>query len=684
MSEISSQMKKLKVALVGNPNVGKTSILNHLVGSNLKIGNWSGVTVEKKEGHTFFQEYEITFIDLPGVYTLQNPSSEDEKVTLNFLLNEDYDVILNIVETPKLERDLFLTVQLLDFEKPLVLVLNMVDEAEKMGIKVDEIRLSELLRTKVIKTVGRTGEGVKEILPAVVEVFEKNIKPINIEYSREIEEKVKRVRENFSKPKWLCLEVLSEKDPDVEKTIKEKRLMVSQGIAKEVAYKKLLPRQNITEILDSLLLHPVFGNICFIFIMYCFFKVSFDFSSPFIEWIDGFIENFLTPLTLKILKSSGAPDFIGSFFSSAVIGGVGIVLTFLPLIFTMYFLLTLLETSGYLPRVAFLMDRFTHKIGLHGQSVIPLVLGFGCNVPAVIATRTFQDTKDKLIVMSMIPFISCPARLVVFSFIAMTFFEKPAILIFFLYFTGIVLAILTSFVLRKTLYKKKLSHFVMDLPPYRIPSFKVLFNIVKVHIKDFIYKAGTVIFLVSVGMWLLLNLPPGAKNIEESYAGKVGKVLSYAFKPIGLGDWKISTSIISGFLAREAILSNMGVILAEARKSRDIKNFNWRTALKEEIKDLGRAIQDAFFSLFHFLPSAFEVSLEKSSLKEKISQIMTRKQAISFLLFVLIYNSCLATVVMMWREGGRNFALGFLVYSFFLAWIICFLSYNFLLAWFYP
>ena len=677
-------MKKLKIALVGNPNVGKTSILNHLVGSNLKIGNWSGVTVEKKEGHTFFQDYEITFIDLPGVYTLQNPSSEDEKVTLNFLLNEDYDVILNIIETPRLERDLFLTVQLLDFEKPLVLLLNMIDEAEKMGIKVDEVRLSELLRTKVVKTVGRTGDRVKEILPAVVEVYEKEIKPLSINYSEEIEALVKKVKENSSQPKWFCLETLSEKDPLLGEMIKEKRLMFSQGIAKEVSYKKLLPRENITEILDNLLLHPIFGIFFFIFIMYCFFKISFDFSSPFIEWIDSFTENFLAPLTLRFLNDIGAPTFFSSFFSSAVIGGVGIVLTFLPLIFTMYFLLTLLETSGYLPRVAFLMDRFTHKIGLHGQSVIPLILGFGCNVPAVIATRTFQDVKDKFIVMSIIPFISCPARLVVFSFIAMSFFKKPAILIFILYLTGIILGILTSFVLRKTFYKKTLSHFVMDLPPYRIPSFKVLFNIVKIHLKDFVYKAGTVIFLVSVGIWLLLNLPPGVKSVEKSYAGKIGKALSYVFSPIGLGDWKISTSIISGFLAREAIISNMGVILTETKETPDVKNFNWKTALKKELIELGEAFKDSIISLFHFLPGTFEVSLENSSLRQEISKIMNKRQAISFLLFVLIYNSCLATVVMMWREGSKRFALGFLGYSFVLAWVLCFISYHFILVWFYP
>jgi ferrous iron transport protein B len=632
------EYKEIKVVLVGNPNVGKTSILNHLVKGNLRIGNWPGVTVEKKEGHVFFNGYKITFIDLPGIYTLEEIISEDEKIAFNFIISRDYDLILNIVETPRIERDLYLTCQLLDIEKPLILVLNMIDEAESYGMEVNVERLSELLNVKVFKTNGRTGEGIKEILPAIIEVYEKNTKPITINYPKEIENKIKE-KNTF---KWLRLQEIIKENPELYKVIKEKQLSFSKGLTKEVIYKKILHKKTLTETLDSLFLHPLLGIFFFILIMYLFFKISFDFSSPFIDWIDNFLQKFLGPLITKNLENIGAPHFLISFIVGALIGGVGIVLSFVPLIFTMYFLLTLLETSGYLPRVAFLMDNFTHKIGLHGQSVIPLILGLGCNVPAVIATRTFQDTKDKLLVISMIPFISCPARLIVFSFIAFIFFEKPALIIFILYLIGIIFSILTSLILRKTLLEKKLSHFVMDLPPYRIPSLKIVFNITKAYLKDFVYRAGTIIFTVSVVMWLLLNLPFGEKNLEKTFAGKIGKTLSYIFEPIGLGDWRISTSILSGFLAREAIISNLGVIMTQEKKDTLESNQN----------------------------------LEDRELKAKIKELLTPKQALSFLLFVLIYNSCLATVVVMAKEGNLKFALGFWLYSFILAWLISFINFK--------
>jgi ferrous iron transport protein B len=632
------EYKEIKVVLVGNPNVGKTSILNHLVKGNLRIGNWPGVTVEKKEGHVFFNGYKITFIDLPGIYTLEEIISEDEKIAFNFIVSRDYDLILNIVETPRIERDLYLTCQLLDIEKPLILVLNMIDEAESYGMEINVERLSELLNVKVFKTNGRTGEGIKEILPAIIEVYEKNTKPITINYPKEIENKIKE-KNTF---KWLRLQEIIKENPELYKVIKEKQLSFSKGLTKEVIYKKILHKKTLTETLDSLFLHPLLGIFFFILIMYLFFKISFDFSSPFIDWIDNFLQNFLGPIITKNLENIGAPHFLTNFIVGALIGGVGIVLSFVPLIFTMYFLLTLLETSGYLPRVAFLMDSFTHKIGLHGQSVIPLILGLGCNVPAVIATRTFQDTKDKLLVISMIPFISCPARLIIFSFIASIFFEKPALIIFTLYLIGIIFSILTSLILRKTLLKKKLSHFVMDLPPYRIPSLKIVFNITKAYLKDFVYRAGTIIFTVSVVMWLLLNLPFGEKNLEKTFAGKIGKTLSYIFEPIGLGDWRISTSILSGFLAREAIISNLGVIMTQEKKDTLETNQN----------------------------------LEDRELKAKIKELLTPKQALSFLLFVLIYNSCFATVVIMAKEGNLKFALGFWLYSFILAWLISFINFK--------
>lgn len=671
-----SQNKKIRVILAGNPNVGKTTILNHLVKGNLKIGNWPGVTVEKKEGRINFQDYEIVFIDLPGLYTLEEVISEDEKIALNYLLYEDYDVILNIIETSRIERDLYLTCQLLDIGKPMILVLNMIDEAKEFGIEVNEKRLSELLNIEIIKTNGRTGEGVIDILPKVIESYEKNKVPIHIIYSPLIEEKIK----NTTLPRWLALEKLIEKEPKLYEMIKEKRLNFSQGLIKEVSSKRLLHKRTFTEILDNFFLNPFLGNIAFFIMMYLFFKISFDFSAPLIEWIDQFMQNFLTPLTLLVLNSMGVSSFLGRFITEGIIGGIGTVLIFLPLIFIMYLILTLLETSGYLPRVAFLMDKFTHKIGLHGQSAIPLILSLGCNVPAIMATKTFQDTKDKLLVMCMIPFISCPARLIVFSFIAFIFFENPGLIIFLLYLIGISFSVLTSVILRKSFLKKELSHFVMDLPPYRIPSFKTVFNLVNIHLKTFIYRAGTIIFLISVIIWLLLNLPPEEKNIENSYIANLGKKLSPIFEPIGLGDWRITTSLLSGFLAREAIVSNMGIIIAQERGDIASKEIEIGSALKDQIVKLGIALKDGIFALIYPLPKTLKIEEKKElkGIRKEIKTLLNKKQALSFLLFVLIYNSCLAVVVVMGREGKWLYSLGFLIYSFFLAWLISFINFNLL------
>ncbi|MEZ0343472.1 MAG: ferrous iron transport protein B [Caldimicrobium sp.] len=639
-------MKKVKVALVGNPNVGKTSLLNHLAGTDLKIGNWPGVTVEKKVGKTQFQDYEIEFIDLPGVYTLESAFSEDEKITVSFLKEGDYDVVLNVIESPRLERDLYLTLQLVELKKPLVIALNMRDEAEALGIHIDEKRLSDLFKIKVVKTVGRTGEGVKELLSAIVETYERKLIP---------EFEVFSFSEEF--------------DTD------EKKLSLIKGIYKEVIKKPLIPKKILTEFVDEFLLHPYLGFFFLFVILYFTFKLVFDLSSPFVDFIDGFFQGFLAPALAVFLKDLGAKEFIINFFTEALLGGLGIVLSFLPLIFIMFLFITLLETSGYLPRVAFLVDRFTHKIGLHGQSAIPLILGFGCNVPAILATRTIQDRKDRLLIIAMIPFMSCSARLVVFSFFALTFFTRPALLILGLYIMGIVFAFLTGFIMKKTLLKKELSHFVMDLPPYRFPSLKVLIKTVNLHVKRFIIRAGTVIFAIAVTIWLTLSLPPGERELEKTLAGKIGKTLVPLFEPVGLGDWKITTSLIPAFLAREAILSNLAIIL-KAEEREKLEEFQLLPALEEQKEALFEAFKQAFSSLFTLTPASLKPEEEGQSLRGKIRDLLTPSSALSFLIFVLIYNSCVATFVTMWKEGSKNLALGFLLYSFILAWILAFITYR--------
>lgn len=602
-------MHTIRVVLVGNPNVGKTSLLNHLAGTNLKIGNWPGVTVEKKEGKIVFENYEIHFIDLPGIYNLDSSLAEDEVIATSTLKEGNFDVILNVIESPRIKRDLYLSTQLIELNKPMIIALNMSDEAKALGLEIDEKKLSQIFNLKVIKTNGRTGEGTKELLAALIETFEKKLTPKLQYYS------------------------FSEK---LEKE-EEKRLALIQGIYAEILQKSLINKKNFTDILDRVLLHPYLGFILFIFILYFTFKIVFGLSSPLIDGIDKLFQENLVPLTGSFFEKFAFPKFISDFISEAIIGGVGTVLTFLPLIIIMFFFITLLETTGYLPRVAFILDPLTHRIGLEGHSVIPLMLAFGCSVPAILATRTMQSKIDRFLIMAMAPFVSCSARLVIFSFFAVTFFSNPTLIIVILYLIGLLLSFITALILQKSLFKKGLSHFIMDLPPYRLPSLKTLFSIVYLHSKRFLIRAGTLIFAISVSIWLLLHLPWGEKELENTYAGKIGQALTPIFEPIGLGDWRITTSLIPAFLAREAILSNMAVIL------------------KVEAEE----------------------DLENSPLREEIKKIIPQASALSFLIFVLIYNSCVATVVTMWKEGTPKFALLYLLYSFLLAWFLAFIVYNF-------
>ncbi|WP_457600553.1 ferrous iron transport protein B [Hydrogenivirga sp.] len=690
-------MKKvIKVAIAGNPNVGKTTILNRIAGTSLKVGNWPGVTVEKKEAVLDFGGYEIHLVDLPGIYTLE-PISEDERIAVHFLEEEKPDVILNIIDTPNIERNLLLTTELLEFGIPTVLVLNMNDEANKLGMEVDHRRMEELLGVRAIKTVGRTGVGVRDILPAVVEVYESNAKPKPVLYGDELERALEEVYDRLERKdvnKHQLLKLLSEDDRflDIRKeletrlgknvydVINDERYAFAHGLFAEVVRKRGVSAKDITDTLDRLVLHPYLGFLIFVGIIYLTFKFSFDFSSPFVDWIDGFINDFLAPMSFSALKALNMPEWFLRFFSEAVIGGVGFVLTFVPLIATLYLFITFLEMSGYIPRVAFLMDRFMHRIGLHGKSVIPLILGFGCNVPAIVATRTMESTRDKLLVIMMIPFMSCPARLVVYAFFVSIFFkDHPALVITFLYLLGILMALLTGFLLRKTLYREALSHFVMELPPYRMPSIRSLLTIVWVYVKDFLYRAGTLIFGASILIWLLLNVPPGVKNPADSFAGAVGKTLVPVFEPIGIDNWKATTSLIPAFLAREIVISSMGTIYtaAEGVEKEEEKGFEFGEALKEQAVGLGVALKDAVSSILTLSITSLQVEEEgEDTLRELIRKDFTPASAMSFMVFILIYTSCLGTYAVMVREIGKLRATLFLGYSFVAAWLTSFLVYR--------
>ncbi|MGC8595467.1 MAG: ferrous iron transport protein B [Candidatus Kryptoniota bacterium] len=683
--------KKITVAVTGNPNVGKTTILNHAARTNLSVGNWPGVTVERKEGFTTYRGYEIHLVDLPGIYTLE-PISEDEKIAHNFLSDGDPDVVLDVIETTNAERDLLLTLELLEFGKPMVIALNMIDEAERQGVIVNTAHMSEVLDIPVVKTNGKNGDGVDKLLDAIVDVYQNQRTPKLIKYNDKFEEALAQIRQqsnNGNINRHTLIDILSKSEngktqrallekfykKNIATIIKDERYSFANGFFAEVFKKKNSTARDITDRIDRVVLHPVYGFFIFLAAMFLLFKISFDFSNPLMDWIDGFINNFLSPAVSTVLMKAGATEWMLRFFSEAVVGGVGFVITFVPLIGTIYFLLALLEMSGYMPRIAFLMDRFMHKLGLHGKGMIPLLLGFGCNVPAIMATRTLENKRDKLLVIAMIPFMSCPARLIVFSFFAVLFFSNPAVVIFSLYMLGILVGLMTAFFLRKTAFKGRLSHFVMELPPYRAPSLTTVIRIVWAQIKNFLYRAGTLIFAASVVIWVLLNTPPGIKNPSQSFAAYIGKSITPVFKPIGIKDWRISTSLIPAFLAREIVLSSMGTIYS-VNVDIEKKNFNVVDELERQTINLIVAVKESILSLIKPGISTLKTDTGNTNLRNVIKASFTRASALSFMIFLLLYTSCLATVAVMAREAGKWIAMAFLTYSFVIAWVVAFIVYN--------
>lgn len=693
-------MKKITVALIGNPNVGKTTVLNAIAGTNLKVGNWAGATVEKKEAVISYKDYEIHLVDLPGIYTLE-PISEAEEVAVNFIQNGNVDVIIDVIDAQNFEKNMLLGVELLEFQKPTVFVLNMINEATKKGIEIDDKKLREILNVETVKTVGRKEEGIENILPAIIEVYEKNKKPMELKYNPKLEEAINEIKKYLKENtnKHLILDILAGKEKEdnipeevllkirkdlekyfgesIEDIIKNERFGYAHGIAREVIKKVKEKDKDITDHLDAFLLHPVLGIIIFVWIMYSIFKIAVDFSSPYIDWIDGFLNDFLSPAFLSLFETMGLPEWFDRFWSEAVIGGVGFVLTFVPLIATLFFLITFLEMSGYLPRIAVLMDRFMSKIGLHGSMVIPLMLGFGCNVPAIMSAKMIENPRDKFIVIMMIPFMSCPARLVVFAFFTVIFFDNPAIVILGFYLTGIIVAIFTALILKFIKFKGEVIHFAMELPPYRLPPLKSLFIVSWIHTKGFIYKAGTVIFAISIVIWLLINLPLNAKNISESYAAKIGKFITPIFEPIGINDWRATTSLIPAFLARETAISSMGTMFSASEEKEENKSFNFKEEAINQIKNLGNAVYQSIIEVIKPGISAFDVENQvNKSLREKIKESFTPLSALSFMILILLYNSCLATFAVMAQELNKKYATLFLVYSFAIAWIIAFIVYH--------
>ena len=714
-------MKRIKVAVVGNPNTGKTTFINGIAGTNLQIGNWAGVTVEKKEAVIKYKDYEIYLIDLPGVYSLSNNVAE-EKITVDYLLNEKPDVVINIVDITNLERNLYLTLQLIEMELPLVLALNMCDEAKKEGLEVNFKKLSKFLCAPAIPISAKTKEGIFKVLDKAIEIYERGFpKTCKIKYKDELEIEINRIKKVIQKyqpellekhpERFLILsllegnyffikdnikdEILNEINiskkrledlfkRDISTIIIEARYSIVIGIYEAVIKKKKEKKDfvNLTLKLDSIFLNKYLGFPIFLFILLLLFNTTFQISTPYVDWLDGLISELIIPFTYHLLSNFGVSDWFKSLILDGIITGVGFVLVFVPVLFILYLFMAFLEESGYMARVAFLMDRIMAIFGLNGKSFIPLILGFGCNVPAVYSTRTLDNYKIKVLTVLLIPFMSCGARLTVFVFFTTIFFERyKALVILFLYLLGVFVAGIVAFILQKLVIKEEATHFILELPPYRIPSLKYTVKYSWMKTKAFIKDAGSFILATSIIIWFLLHIPFGVKKLEDSLFGKVSSTVAPIFEPLGFGNWQATGSLISGFVAKEVVIATMGNIYAgeieeNSYEKPDLKKFN-EVVIKgfinvnlEVLKNIPNLINPNIFG-------DLETEEDDNKLMETIRNSFTPISALSFLVFLLLYTPCMATVAAIKQElNSYKWTLISLILSFITAWIVSFIVYN--------
>ncbi|MFQ5645312.1 MAG: ferrous iron transport protein B [bacterium] len=715
-----SHGKTITVALAGNPNSGKTSIFNNLTGGRQKVGNWAGVTVTKKEGNLKYKGYQIKVVDLPGIYSLTAYSIE-EIVARNYIVNEKPDIIVNVVDAANLERNLYLSTQFIELGARMVISLNMVDTAQGQGIEVDKHKLGRLIGVPLVETVGSKNQGTFELLDEVLAVYQHDdpvSRHIHINYGQDIEEEIHKIQgeirqhpelpEKYS-TRWLSVKLL-EKDPKILELLEENRShypnVISQS-EKSRTYLENIYKENLEEVItdrrygfiagacqeavrftrqdrltlsekaDRVITNRWLGFPLFILAMWLMFRLTFGIGDIPKGWLETFFS--WSSLTVRQVMS---PGLLRDLIVDGLISGVGSIISFLPEIFMIFLCISFMEDTGYMARAAFIMDRVMHTLGLHGKSFIPLLMGFGCNVPAIMGTRTLESRRDRILTILLIPYMNCSARLTVFVLLTGAFFPNNAgNVIFLLYMTGILFSILSGQLFKKLFFKGETAPFVMELPPYRLPSVKSLV----IHMWNkgviFIKKVWKVVLYGSILIWFLSAFPqqvnysvdygslinrverkyekidPGDRTLaarkameiskienlrseehmEKSFLGRVGRLFEPLISPLGFS-WKEGVALISGFIAKEIVVSSMGVL------------YRVGSQVTEESKSLVAAVRGSH---------------------------MTRLSAFCLMLFIMLYVPCLATIGAITKEtGSRKWTYFSILYSLTSTWLLVFVIYR--------
>ena len=727
MDDIQKTVEKEKgrlinIALVGNPNCGKTTLFNYASGSHERVGNYGGVTVDSKEAYVKQDGYELKIVDLPGTYSITEYTPEELYVRSHIIENKP-DVVVNVIDASNLERNLFLTTQLIDMNIKVVIALNMYDELEAKGVKLDYQTLGKMMGIPIVPTVAVKGLGINELMSKIIDVYEgkdSTVRNVNINYGNTIESSISKIQSLIQQDKAVAnvystryvaikllendkttlstlsknnnFNVISEKvSVEIQRLEKEygensetiitdaKYGFIAGALGETMVEGKVDKRKKSREI-DNLLTHKILGFPIFFFFMWLMFQTTFTLGSYPMDWIDagvGYIGEFVS----SVMPEGALRDLL----VDGVLAGVGGVIVFLPNILILFFFISLMEDTGYMARVSFIMDKLMHKIGLHGKSFIPLLMGFGCNVPAIMATRTLENRKDRMLTMLITPFMSCSARLPVYILLISAFFPKnQGLVLFSVYIIGIIIAILVALVFKNTIFSKQDVPFVMELPPYRIPTLKNT----TIHMwhkgSQYLRKMGTVILFASIFIWALSYYPREVKyssdydakiesvnantvlpdsvkqsktaelellkvseHQELSYIGRLGHFIEPAIKPLGF-DWKIGVSIITGLAAKEIVVGSMG-ILYHADLAADENSGSLIEKLQQQEYTSGALVGQKVF---------------------------TPLVAFGFMLFVLIYFPCMAVVAAIKKESDWKWAVFTIVYTTAIAWIVAFLTYQ--------
>ncbi|MBR5771158.1 MAG: ferrous iron transport protein B [Alistipes sp.] len=683
---VDNSLKQIRVGLVGNPNAGKTSLFNTLCGRSEHVGNYSGVTVDAKRGTLSYKGYTLEITDLPGTYALSAYSPEEVYVRRH-IIDDTPDIIVNTIVASNLERNLYLTTELIDMSPRMVIAMNMYDELEASGANFDHEALGGMIGVPMIPVVAPTGRGIEELLDAIVAVYEsrdKRVRHIHIGYGSVIEESLEALNADMRlhreeliahfPPRYFALKLIEgdkeivnllESSPhkerwqkmalearkeieeslgeDIETAISNQKYGFISGALKETYRAAKSRRDTLSDKLDAIVTHRIWGFPIFFAIMCLMFVSTFELGKYPQEWIELGVD-WLYNAVRNAMEAGALRDML----TDGVISGVGSVLVFLPNIMILYLFISFLEDSGYLARAAFIMDKVMHRMGVHGKSFIPMVMGFGCNVPAIMACRTIECRTSRLITIMVVPFMSCSARLPIYMMIIGTFFHKYAgIVLFAMYILGILIAVISARLMRRFMFREQEAPFVMELSPYRIPMPKTTIRHMWSKCAQYLKKMGGLILIASIVVWLLGYYPRPAEgantenvnSYEQSYMGQIGKVTEPIFEPMDM-DWKASVALVSGIPAKEIVVSTLSVLHSHP----DDEN-----ATEEE-------------TIHH--------------ISKRVADDMSLPTAVAFLIFALLYLPCIATIVAIASELNWKWAIGSALYNTTIAWLLAWGAYH--------